>query len=193
MDETGLGLDCTGDALLEHKRLADTTPDSQLESSTREIEEKGMVRQGQRERECEMAQMDAGMDISLLHNDREASRVAIIAGVSFLSSPLPSLCLLLAFPTPKAIHANRHFHNSRELPPQNRWLHHHPRAPLRYLATSNIRVMLLGPKSGMCEYVGARRAAEGPSFPADDIFYCHLFIKLHLPAFLHALRSFART
>jgi hypothetical protein len=40
-----------------------------------------------------MVQMDAGMDISLLHNDREALHVAIIAGVPFsvvsASFPLP--------------------------------------------------------------------------------------------------------
>jgi hypothetical protein len=29
--------------------------------------------------------------------------------------------------------------------------------------------MLLGPKSGMCEYVGARRAAEGVSGVEDQV------------------------
>ncbi|KAJ7927294.1 hypothetical protein B0H13DRAFT_2556725 [Mycena leptocephala] len=44
--ETRLWTDCTGDMLLELERLADTTPDTRLKSSTRETQEKGMERQG---------------------------------------------------------------------------------------------------------------------------------------------------
>jgi hypothetical protein len=60
----------------------------------------------------EMDYRDMGRD-AVLHGDKEALRVAIIPGVSFLSSPLLSLCLLLlAFPTSKDIHTNKCFHNA---------------------------------------------------------------------------------
>ncbi|KAJ7921624.1 hypothetical protein B0H13DRAFT_146628 [Mycena leptocephala] len=93
--ETGLhSSDCTRDETGLHRRRAtrvrafsrhDTRPNTRLKSSTRESQEKGMGRQGQREREREMAQMDAGMGRdAALHNDSEALRIAIIAE-TFLS------------------------------------------------------------------------------------------------------------
>jgi hypothetical protein len=63
---------------------------------------------GHREREWEMAQIDADMGVGIdyrdadlsqpLHTDSEALRVAIIAGVSFASLTIPLSRLLVLYP-----------------------------------------------------------------------------------------------
>jgi hypothetical protein len=110
--------------------------------------------------------MDAGMGRDAeLHNDRETLHVAIIAGVSLSLSPfyLPILPSFSPVPLSQSndkdplIDANE---RTTELPPQNRRLQHHGRAPPA--ASRNLKhthVMLLGPESGgarvrWCQAVG---------------------------------------
>ncbi|KAJ7927282.1 hypothetical protein B0H13DRAFT_2312685 [Mycena leptocephala] len=140
-----------------------------------------------------MAQMDAGMDISLLHNDREALRVAIIAGVSLSSLPFffpsfPPVPLSQSKDKDPLIDANKRQNFLRKIDGSSITLAY----LLQHLAATRVHAMLLGPESDMWEYASARRAVEAiRRYLADDIFYCHLFIKLHLPVFLHALRPFS--